>query len=179
MDNVDITSPAVSLAAAMVAGKLSSVELVQDCLERIRSFDGVLGSFTEVFTDDALRTAAERDRERANGRVRGPLHGIPVAFKDLIDIAGRRTTVGSRLFDAYIAETTSSVVTCLQQSGMVTLGKTQLVELAFGGWGTNAVFGTPRNPWDSESHRIPGGSSSGSAVAVAAGLVPIGIGSDT
>jgi aspartyl-tRNA(Asn)/glutamyl-tRNA(Gln) amidotransferase subunit A len=100
-------------------------------------------------------------------------------FKDLVDIAGRRTTAGSNLFDGYTAPRTATVVSRLESAGMVTLGKTKMVELAFGGWGTNTVMGTPRNPWDAARHRIPGGSSSGAAVAVSAGFAPVAIGTDT
>jgi aspartyl-tRNA(Asn)/glutamyl-tRNA(Gln) amidotransferase subunit A len=178
--DIDLSTATVSgLAAAMARGEVSSVQLLNACLDRIDRFDPVLGAFTEIFADQALRDAASRDRARAAGSDCGPLHGIPVAFKDLVDIAGRRTTAGSRLFDGYVAGHTATIVSRLESAGMVTLGKTRMVELAFGGWGTNAVMGTPRNPWDAVRHRVPGGSSSGAAVAVSAGLVPVAIGTDT
>jgi aspartyl-tRNA(Asn)/glutamyl-tRNA(Gln) amidotransferase subunit A len=167
------------LAALMQQGYLTSTQLVTAYLERIELADPVLGAFTEVFAGEALRQAGLRDHERAKGCARGPLHGIPVVFKDLVDIAGYRTTAGSRLYDGYVARHTASIVTRLELAGMVTLGKNRMVELAYGGWGTNAAIGTPWNPWDLDCHRVPGGSSSGTAVAVAAGLAPIGIGSDT
>jgi aspartyl-tRNA(Asn)/glutamyl-tRNA(Gln) amidotransferase subunit A len=178
--DIDLSTASVSaLAAAMARGEVSSVQLLQACLDRIDRFDPVLGAFTEIFADQALRDAASRDRALAAGAECGPLHGIPVAFKDLVDIAGRRTTVGSRLFDGYVAGHTATLVSRLESAGMVALGKTRMVELAFGGWGTNAIAGTPRNPWDATCHRIPGGSSSGAAVAVSAGFVPVAIGTDT
>lgn len=167
------------LAALMGQGLLTSTQLVSAYLARIELADPTLGAFTEVFAEEALRQAELRDRERARACIRGPLHGIPVVFKDLVDIAGYRTTAGSRLYDGYVAQHTASIVTRLELAGMVTLGKNRMVELAYGGWGTNKAAGTPWNPWDLDSHRVPGGSSSGTAVAVAAGLAPIGIGSDT
>jgi len=167
------------LSALMAQGLLTSTQLVTAYLARIERADPVLGAFTEVFADDALRQAGQCDRDRAKACIRGPLHGIPVVFKDLVDIAGYRTTAGSRLFDGYVAQQTASIVTRLELAGMVTLGKNRMVELAYGGWGTNIAIGTPRNPWDLDCHRVPGGSSSGTAVAVAAGLAPIGIGTDT
>ena len=182
VDDISInlsTATAYELAALMEQGGLTSIQLVTACLARIELADPVLGAFTEVFADEALRQAGLRDRERASAFIRGPLHGVPVVFKDLVDIAGYRTTAGSRLFDGYVARHTASIVTRLESAGMVTLGKNRMVELAFGGWGTNTAIGTPWNPWDLDCHRVPGGSSSGTAVAVAAGLAPAGIGSDT
>jgi aspartyl-tRNA(Asn)/glutamyl-tRNA(Gln) amidotransferase subunit A len=167
------------LAVLMGQGRLTSTRLVTACLERIAVADPVLGAFTEVFADEALREAGLRDAERGRACIRGPLHGIPVVFKDLVDIEGHRTTAGSRLYDGYVARQTASIVTRLEMAGMVTLGKNRMVELAYGGWGTNTAIGTPWNPWDLDCHRVPGGSSSGTAVAVAAGLAPVGIGSDT
>jgi aspartyl-tRNA(Asn)/glutamyl-tRNA(Gln) amidotransferase subunit A len=172
-------APACELSKLMAQGSLSSAELVEAYLRRIERSDVRLGAFTEVFAEEAMRQAEQRDRERARGCILGPLHGIPVVFKDLVDIEGRRTTAGSRLYDGYVAPRTASIVTRLELAGMVTLGKNRLVELAYGGWGTNRAIGTPWNPWDLGCHRVPGGSSSGTAVAVAAGLSAVGIGSDT
>jgi aspartyl-tRNA(Asn)/glutamyl-tRNA(Gln) amidotransferase subunit A len=153
------------LAALMDQGHLSSTQLVRSYLQRIERADPALGAFTEVFADKALQDASSRDRERASASIRGPLHGIPVVFKDLVDIAGYRTTAGSKLYAGYVARHTASIVTRLELAGMVTLGKNRMVELAYGGWGTNAAIGTPWNPWDLDHHRVPGGSSSGTAVA--------------
>ena len=177
---VDLSAAtACELAALMGQGRLTSADLVQHYLQRIELADPQLGAFSEVFVDAALQQAELRDRDRVKGCVLGPLHGVPVVCKDLVDIAGRRTTAGSRLYDGYVAQETAAIVTRLELAGMVTLGKNHMVELAYGGWGTNAATGTPWNPWDLDSQRVPGGSSSGTAVAVAAGLAPIGIGSDT
>ena len=144
------------LAVLMGQGRLTSTQLVTACLERIALADPVLGAFTEVFADEALREAGLRDAERARACIRGPLHGIPVVFKDLVDIEGRRTTAGSKLYDGYVARQTASIVTRLELAGMVALGKNRMVELAYGGWGTNTAIGTPWNPWDLDCHRVPG-----------------------
>ncbi len=118
-------------------------------------------------------------RRAASGFPLGPLHGLPVAYKDLCDIAGRVGTGGSKMFEARVASETSNTVERLTAAGMVPLGKLHMVEFAFGGWGTNPLMGAPWNPWDLATHRVPGGSSSGTGVAVAARLAPAGIGSDT
>ena len=171
--------PAHRVAAMMAQGDLSSAELTAACLDRIRATDQKLHAFISLYEDDAMAAAEARDRERASGTVRGPLHGIPVAFKDLCEIEGRITTCGSRMWAERRSPVTATVVRRLEEAGMVVLGKTHLVEFAYGAWGTNAAMGTPWNPWDLAVQRIPGGSSSGSAVAVAAGMTPVAIGSDT
>ena len=126
-----------------------------------------------------MAAAEAADRLRASGWPLGPLHGLPIAVKDLCDIEGRIGTLGSKHFAKRRGKVTSTVVQRLQAAGMNILGKAQMVEFAFGGFGTNPLCGTPWNPWDMDTHRVPGGSSSGSAVAVAAGLAPAAIGSDT
>ena len=114
----------------------------------------------------------------AAGNRLGPLHGIPIALKDIIDMEGRVTTGGSMVWRERISPTTATIARRLNEAGMIVIGKTHSVEFAMGGWGTNTHMGTPRNPWDLETHRTPGGSSSGSGVAVAAGMVPAAIGTD-
>ena len=170
---------AIALATQIANGRLHSRDLVTNCLQRIQEADEFLSAFAEVYAESAIHDAELRDQQAAAGDTAGPLHGVPIAFKDLVDIAGRPTRAGSKLFDDYTASQTASVVTRLEAAGMVTLGKTRMVEFAYGGWGTNAADRTPRNPWGDDRHRVPGGSSSGSAVAVAAGLVPAAIGTDT
>lgn len=178
--DIDLTATTITeLAEAMVRGDMTSVQLVQRYLARISRLEPALGALTEIFADQALKDAVARDRARAGGQTCGPLHGIPVLFKDLVDIAGRRTTAGSELFAGYVARRTATIVMRLESAGMVTVGKTCMVELAFGAWGTNRLVGTPHNPWDHERKRMPGGSSSGTAVAVAAAFGPAGIGTDT
>lgn len=167
------------LAAGLRAGEFSSRELVAHYLDRIARANGKLNAFAEVYDEAALVAADATDRVRASGWPVGPLHGLPIAVKDLCDIEGRIGTVGSKAFAARRGTVTSTVVRRLQAAGMVILGKTQMVEFAFGGFGTNPLCGTPWNPWDLGTHRVPGGSSSGSGVAVAAGLAPAAIGSDT
>ena len=167
-----------SLAKALATGETSSRELVDLYLGRIRELDGKLHAFVSVFEREARLAAAARDKARAADPV-GPLHGIPVAIKDIFDYAGHRTGAGSKAWSPAPAEETAFAVQRLEAAGMIVLGKTQTVEFAYGGWGTNPVMGTPWNPWDLAVHRAPGGSSSGSAVAVAAGLAPVALGSDT
>jgi aspartyl-tRNA(Asn)/glutamyl-tRNA(Gln) amidotransferase subunit A len=170
---------ATAIALEIREGRLTSVEAVRASLGRIAQWDEALHAFVLVLGDRALAIADARDRERAAGIIRGPLHGVPVAIKDLFDIEGSRTGAGSRSFAEHRAEQSATVVLKLEQSGAVIVGKTHTVEFAFGGWGTNPVLGAPWNPHDLKLHRAPGGSSSGSAVAVASGMVPLAIGTDT
>ena len=153
-------------------GRRSSVELVEEALGRIDALDGRLGAFVAVLADEARAEAAARDAEAAAGRVRGPLHGRPVAVKDLIDVAGVVTGAGSPKLAGNRAERDAPVVGRLREAGMVVLGKTRTHEFAYGVLTPGTV-----NPWDPE--RIAGGSSGGSGAAVAAGLVDFAVGSDT
>lgn len=176
----DLTSATLStLAAGLEAGTHSSRSLTEYYLDRIRRLDGALNAFASIDEAAALDLAEAADRRRSAGYGLGPLDGLPIAVKDLCDIEGRVTGAGSRAWSDRRADATAPVVQRLIEAGMVVLGKTQMVEFAFGGWGTNPHLGTPLNPWDLNEPRIPGGSSSGSGVAVAAGLVPAALGSDT
>ena len=168
-----------SLKTHLERGDVSSVEIVAACLARIALLDGRLHAFIDVYRDSALACAEAADLERRAGMPRGPLHGLPVALKDLLHVAGRQTTAGSKSWLGRKSDESATVVERLVAGGMIPLGKTHMVEFAFGGWGRNEPMGTPWNPWDTVTHRVPGGSSSGSAVAVAAGLAPAAIGSDT
>ena len=150
----------------------SSAALVEEALGRIEVLDGRLGAFVTVLADEARAEAAARDAERAGGRVRGPLHGVPVAIKDLIDVAGAVTGAGSPKLAANRAERDAPLVERLRGAGAVVVGKTRTHEFAYGVLTPGTV-----NPWDEA--RIPGGSSGGSAAAVAAGLVRLALGSDT
>ncbi|MEQ8357618.1 MAG: amidase [Kiloniellaceae bacterium] len=154
-------------------------DIVTSCLRTIEQKDTALHAFVSVFPDAALAQADKLDRELQNGRRRGPLHGIPVAIKDLADIAGQPTGFGSRVYAAGAATTDAAFVAALRAAGAVLIGKAQMVEFAFGSWGTNHALGSPVNPLDMTTPRAAGGSSSGSAVAVAAGMAPFAIGSDT
>ena len=166
-------------ASLLTTGECSSADIVDAHLARVDRFEGQLQCFAEVYGEQARQLAKAADLARAAGMPLPPLHGLPVGLKDLCDIEGRLGTCGSQIWASRIAESTSATAERLLGAGMIPLGKLKMVEFAFGGWGTNQYQGTPWNPWDLNTHRIPGGSSSGTAVAVAAGLVPAGIGSDT
>lgn len=159
--------------------ELRSETLVGDYLARIAALDGWLHAYVAVYADEALAAARAADLQLDQGIWLGPLHGVPIALKDLIDIAGRPTTIGSPIHANTIASSTAELVLQLQRAGAIILGKTHMVQFAMGAWGPNQHMGTPRNPWDDRVHRIPGGSSSGSAVAVAGRLAPAAIGTDT
>jgi len=172
-------APVWQLAPLIRSGELSPVTLTEHCLTRIARFDGFFHAFVDVYAEDALKAAKLAERMIAAGQYLSPLHGIPVAIKDLVDIKGKQTTAGCNRWTGRIAEETATIIDLLEAAGAIIVGKTHMVEFALGGWGTNQPMGTPHNPWDLRTHRIPGGSSSGSAVAVAAGMVPVAIGSDT
>src|SRR5262245_27917717 len=167
------------LATGLGAKHFSSRDIVDALLARIAKADGKLHAFTEVYAAEAKALADAADKARSSGFPLGPLHGLPVVYKDLCDIAGRIGTGGSKMFEKRVAKETSNTVERLTAAGMVPLGKLHMVEFAFGGWGTNPLMGAPWNPWDLQTHRVPGGSSSGTGVSVAARLAPPVIGSDT
>ncbi|WP_459615932.1 amidase [Bordetella sp. 2513F-2] len=167
------------LSQGLRDGRYSAVELARHYLERIARADARLHAYASVDEAGALRLAEAADARRRAGYVLGPLDGVPIALKDLCEVEGQVTTAGSQAWRERRSSLTGTVVQRLLAAGMVILGKTHMVEFAFGGWGTNPVMGTPHNPWDLDCARAPGGSSSGSGVAVAAGLAPAAIGSDT
>ena len=167
------------LGPRIARGEVSSREVVAACLDHIEARDDKLHAFVDIWRDEALASADALDRERREGHLRGPLHGLPIALKDLFHVKGRQTTAGSKSWLGRISDHTSTAVARLVTAGMIPLGKTHMVEFAFGGWGRNQPMGAPWNPWDLKTHRVAGGSSSGSAVAVAAGLAPAALGSDT
>src|SRR5207237_10014423 len=127
----------------------------------------------------ARRAAEAADKAIRSGHAVGPLHGVPIALKDLIDLDGRVTTGGTMAWRDRRSAVTATLARRLVAAGLIILGKTHTVEFAMGGWGTNQHLGTPWNPWDPAVPRTPGGSSSGSGVSVAAGLAPWAIGPDT
>jgi aspartyl-tRNA(Asn)/glutamyl-tRNA(Gln) amidotransferase subunit A len=167
------------LARRLRARETTSVAIVEACLANIDAQDAKLHAFVEVYRDDARYLARAADLEREAGCARGRLHGLPIAVKDLFHFAGRQTTAGSKSWHGRVSGETAVCVERLIAAGMIPLGKTHLVEFAYGTWGTNRPMGTPWNPWDLRTHRVPGGSSSGSAVAVAAGMAPAALGTDT
>ena len=159
------------------AKKVSPVELTQACLERIEQLNPKVNAFITVTAEQALEQARAAESEIQRGKWRGSLHGIPIALKDVFDTAGVRTTAASALFETRIPDKDASVVTRLKSAGAVLVGKTNLHECAYGGSTMISHFGMVRNPWALE--RIAGGSSSGSAVAVATGMCFAALGSDT
>ena len=162
---------------ALRAGTLSPVDLTRACLARIEALNPSLNAYITVTGDSALAEAGQAGREIAAGRWRGPLHGIPVALKDLIDTAGVRTTAASALYEGRIPTEDAAVVERLRVAGAVLLGKHNLHEFAYGASSVASHFGPVANPWDPAS--IAGGSSGGSAAAVSAGLCFAALGSDT
>ncbi len=177
--DVNPFSSLTDLASALAKRDVSALELADFYLARIDRGDGKLHAFATVEPELARALARASDARRAADLTLGPLDGLPIALKDLLEIEGRVTTVGSALWRERRSAETAACVERLLTAGLVILGKTNMVEFAFGGWGPNPVVGTPWNPWDLSTHRVPGGSSSGSGVAVAAGLAPAAIGSDT
>ncbi len=167
-----------TLAERIRGGAVSPVGLTESLFERIAALDGSLHAFVELTGERALAEARAAEIAIAAGQYRGPLHGIPYAAKDIFDVQGHATRAGSHLLADNIAAEDATVVRRLAAAGMILLGKTHSVQLAFGGVGINHDMGTPHNPWHQTPH-APGGSSSGTAVAVAAGMIPMGLGSDT
>ena len=171
--------PAHKLASEIAARRLSPVDVVDAYLGRIAAKEPKLQAFVEVYADEARLAAEGADRAIRSGHAVGPLHGVPIGLKDLIDLEGKVTTGGCEARRGRIAERSATLAQRLIAHGMIVLGKMHTVEFAMGGWGTNSRLGTPWNPWDPERRRTPGGSSSGSGVAVAARLSPWAIGTDT
>jgi aspartyl-tRNA(Asn)/glutamyl-tRNA(Gln) amidotransferase subunit A len=171
--------PAHVLAREIAVRRLSPVDVVDALLQRIDRHEPKLKSFVEVYATDARLAAEGADKAIRSGHSVGPLHGVPVALKDLVDLEGRITTGGSAHWRQRRSTVTATIARRMIAQGMIVLGKTHTVEFAFGGWGTNQHMGTPWNPWDQAHPRTPGGSSSGSGVAVAARLAPWAIGTDT
>jgi aspartyl-tRNA(Asn)/glutamyl-tRNA(Gln) amidotransferase subunit A len=163
--------------ALLRARSLSPLELTQACLRRIERLNPRLNAFITVTAESALEQARAAEDEISRGLYRGPLHGMPLALKDLIDTAGVATTAASALFKNRVPKADAEVVRRLKQAGAVLLGKLNLHEFAYGGSGLISYFGVVRNPWAPE--HIAGGSSSGAAAAVAAGLCFGALGTDT
>jgi len=166
------------IAARIRAKELSPVEVTAHYLERIHRLNPALNAFSAIFEERAAAQAEAMEKLSARGICMGPLHGVPYAVKDLFDIRGEATAAGCRLLEGNIAAGDAEVVRLLNRAGTVCLGKTHTVQFAYSGIGINHDCGTPRNPWK-EEHFVPGGSSSGSAVAVAARMVPVALGTDT
>ena len=165
------------LAAAIRRRKVSSLEVTRAMLARIAKMQPKLNAFARVEADDALKSAKAADRALAAGKAKGPLHGVPLAHKDMYYSKGKLAECGSKIRKGWIAPTTATAVERLEAAGSFRLGALNMVEFAFGPTGHNVHTGPVRNPWDTS--RITGGSSSGSGSAVAARLIPAALGSDT
>jgi aspartyl-tRNA(Asn)/glutamyl-tRNA(Gln) amidotransferase subunit A len=164
-----------SLRDCLARGELSAEEAATAFLERIETIDGALGAFLTPLAHSAVERA--RTLDRLPKAERGPLHGVPIAVKDILSVAGTRTTAGSRILEEYVSPYDATAIERLTSAGAVILGKTNLDEFAMGSSTENSAFQITRNPWNAD--RVPGGSSGGSAAAVAARLAPAALGTDT
>src|ERR1700731_1706831 len=174
----DLTRMSIREVADLVRRKkVSPVELTTACLARIDRFNPALNAFITITAESAMQQARDAEAEVQRGKWRGPLHGVPIALKDLFDTAGVRTTAASGVFKDRIPTEDAEVVRRLKVAGAVLLGKTNMQEFAFGGSSIVSYFGAVHNPW--ELSHIAGGSSGGSAAALAAELCYGALGSDT
>ncbi|MEO8143674.1 MAG: amidase [Betaproteobacteria bacterium] len=170
-----------ALSADLAAGRTTSRALVETALVRIAEPEGEgARTFMKVYAESARADADHADRLRKAGIVRSAVDGLPVSVKDLFDVAGDVTRAGSKLLAGTPAATADApAVASLRAAGAVIVGRSNMVEFAFGAVGTNPHYGTPKNPWDRKAGRVPGGSSSGAAVSVADGMCVMGLGTDT
>ena len=173
----NIHSTAAEMASALAAKEISSVELTKQHLDRIASVDGKINAFLHIDNAGALEQAEAIDKKRASGEKLSPLAGVPIAVKDILAQKGIPTTAGSKILEGWRPPYDSTVVAKLKAAGVVILGKTNMDEFAMGSSTENSAYGTTQNPWDLT--RTPGGSSGGSAAAVAAFEAPLAIGTDT
>lgn len=168
---------AAQIAAGVSAGDFSAEEVATASLDAIEAREGCIHAFLQVSAELALKTARATDARRAAGEVLGPLAGVPVAFKDNMNLVGTRTTCASRMLENYQSTFTATCVQRILDAGATPMGKTNMDEFAFGSSTESSAFCKTHNPWD--VNRVPGGSSGGSAAAIAAGEVSLSLGSDT
>lgn len=168
--------PAIELAHRIAVGELSPVKVIDNSLARIDEVNPELNCFCFTYPDEALEKAHAAERAIANGMQLGPLHGVPIAIKDLTPTKGKTTTMGSRVHEHWVPDRDAAIVEKLIGAGAIMVGKTTTPEFAYSSYTESPLWGITRNPWNRE--RSPGGSSGGSAAAVASGCVPLAEGSD-
>lgn len=173
--------PLIELTDDLAEGRTTSRQLVEECLEAIENPDGEgARTILKVHTERSRVEADAHDQQRAKGIVRSPIDGLPISLKDLFDETGEVTMAATRLLaDSEPAQEDCTVVKRLRRAGAIIIGRSTLTPFAYSGLGINNDYGTPKNPWDRETARIPGGSSSGAAVSITDGMAAAGIGSDT
>jgi len=177
-ENLTMTGISIAEASDLLRRrKISPVEITRSCLNRIEELNPTINAFITVMHDSALAQAREAEIEIGAGNWRGPLHGVPIGLKDLIDTAGVKTTCASALFAERVPTEDAEVVRRLKDAGAVLIGKQNMQEFAWGGTSASSYFGAVHNPWDNK--RIAGGSSGGSAAAVATGMCFGALGTDT
>jgi aspartyl-tRNA(Asn)/glutamyl-tRNA(Gln) amidotransferase subunit A len=167
----------VAQAMELLANQsLTAEELMSECIETIRKKNPSINAFSDIYLEEAFETARDCDLDTKNGRCRGPLHGIPVGVKDLFLTSGRRTTRGSVAFREFVPNENAPIIDRIESAGAIVIGKTTTTEMGWSGSSVSELYGPTRNPWNTKL--TSGGSSSGSAAAVATGMVPCALGSD-
>ena len=179
MPHIDKFHSIVELSKSFKEGHFKPSEITEFYLNNIVEKDGKIQCFQNVYAESATVCSKAADKAISSGHRLGPFHGIPFVLKDIYDVEGRITTSGSKILENKIVAETATMAERLIAAGGILLGKSKTVEFAFGGWGTNQKMGTPWNPWDLKNHRICGGSSSGSAAALASNLCVCATGTDT
>lgn len=177
MTDLDLAfTPATTLAKMIKEKEVSPVEVIRNCLERIEEVNSKLNCFCFIYAEESIEKAQDSEQAVSAGKVLGPLHGIPVAFKDLTPTKGKTTTMGSFIYENWVPEFSASIVEKFEAAGAIIIGKTTTPEFAHSGFTHSPLWGQTRNPWNPE--RTPGGSSGGSGAAVASGCVPFAEGCD-